>query len=185
MSELKDGSGDGPHLPPDKPNTTPDHHLTKAPLERLSWNDVELDDEHRPGPAAPSPGGWDVVPREEWREVVGSPIEAPREQDLTETDEEASRKARARKLLFKEAENTLDASESLGDSIHALMPRQPPTGHPETRSPRPVYSAPPDKGIDGGDAATSLVMIGTLLGEVIRTGVQHFRDRREKKGPDN
>lgn len=182
-----------------------EYRLTDLPVTRMSWRDIELDDKPVRNAAGPetgvvtatssdqetTPDGREESPfarlpdtpgRDEWTETLGAPVEAPEAQDLTEKPEWASRLDRARQTAFRTAEELSDAVGKGADHVKANLEGRPPTGQPETRSPRPTYEVPQHHGVDAGDASASILLTTVVVAEGARRAMEHWLGRRQGKG---
>jgi hypothetical protein len=94
-------------------------------------------------------------------------------------NDEQSRLERLRKKFYEASEDVRDGVRKTSDAVQDLLPRRPPTGHPETRT-GPVFAQAEHHGVDAGDTATALLATGFVIVEVGRW--IHGKLGRKKEG---
>jgi hypothetical protein len=117
-------------------------------------------------------------------DVIGKPWTDPAD-DLPPTGEELvkmeddakPRPEKVRKKFFEVVSDAHDITGKAANKGHDIF-AHPPTGHAETSTAPEVIPAP-QQGVDAGDLATGLLVLGTLFGE----GIRRRREKlKEKKG---
>jgi hypothetical protein len=105
------------------------------------------------------------------------------EELIEERDEKASRLERMRVRVHRVADDGIDAAEEAADiAQHIFDP--PPATHTETRSPPAVTEQPRD-GIDAGHAASAILVVALVIGELIRWIHRRWKPRKGDRGAGN
>jgi hypothetical protein len=114
------------------------------------------------------------------RDTPWTDRDLPTVEELTKPDDKKSRFERLRRTSYEVADDVIEATDKAADTVQSLLSKKPPAVETGTRSVHPAIETPPHHGIDGGDTATALLMLGVVLGEGARSLVKHAR--RRKKG---
>jgi hypothetical protein len=95
---------------------------------------------------------------------------------LKEQDEDKSRPEKLRRKFFEVVEDVHEITAKAADRGHDIF-AHPPTGHAETGTSPEVVPAP-NEGVNSGDLATGLLVLGIMFGE----GIRHHRKMKQKRG---
>lgn len=114
-------------------------------------------------------------------DVVGEPWTDPTsdlppsgEELVKMDDDDKSRPEKIRKKFFEVVSDAHDITGKAANKGHDIF-THPPTGHAETSTAPEVVPAPHD-GVNAGDLATGLFVLGTLFGEGMRRGRKKLRE---------
>jgi type II secretory pathway pseudopilin PulG len=91
-------------------------------------------------------------------------------------NDKQSRAERARRKVYESGDEVLDDVGKVVNRVDQIFER-PPTGHPETRMGPEVGPAPHD-GINAADAATALIAVGVIVGEIFRRGRERLKQTK-------
>jgi hypothetical protein len=122
-------------------------------------------------------GGADTgkgVVGEPWTDPASDLPPAGAELPAAEDDNRA-RPEKLRKKFFEVVGDAHEITGKAADKGHAIFARQP-TGHAETSTAPEIFPAP-HEGVNAGDLATGLFVLGTLVGE----GVRRYREKSNKE----